>query len=700
MGLVVGTLIAKAALDIDEGSFTKLDSAISNATTHLSEMSNEVKIALSASIASVPAAMAAIAGAGLAVASNFEDASTTLTVLYGDIDIAKEKFQDLSAFAANTPFEFPELLDATVKLKAYGIEAEDYLTILGDTSAAMGKSLNDTVEMLADAQTAEFERLKEFGVKAVEITKKNAESLGASMADVGKTALMYTDQYGKEQIKVIDRNNKEAITAALVGVDGIFQQYTGAMEARSKTLTGLLSTLQDNVTMALADLVGFDMQTMTVQAYSLMGAIESLVKTGISLTNWLTNISETTQTFIVAAGAGIAIIAGLTSGFILLGVATSAVAAAEVALGVSLSAVLWPVTAIVAGVALLAAGLYDLNEKTGLVTYSWNLLKDTFTIVSSEILRAASILKTGVGEVIDWIKEQISSLVPANLVTSVTGAVDGIVGQFERLGINIHAKAETIRGDGQTVEATASGMSTAMSSSATSMQGSGSLMGSVFNVVGNDANTMQSVVSASGSQMQSSFSQTGATATGMGSAIVNSGNQMQSSFSQTGATATGMNTLVTSAGSGMVTSMNSVGAASTDMSGTVSAAKTGVEALTYSVQIATNANSSYAASFKDISNMASEAASAAVSASSKIGAALKTSESQVGNVEALAGKWNTTAKLGKTSSGGSGTGESNVKVIAAKTTTTTTNNNSTTINVNTTKSTSNVVSDAKRSVGK
>ena len=700
MGLVVGTLIAKAALDIDEGSFTKLDSAISNATTHLSEMSNEVKIALSASIASVPAAMAAIAGAGLAVASNFEDASTTLTVLYGDIDIAKEKFQDLSAFAANTPFEFPELLDATVKLKAYGIEAEDYLTILGDTSAAMGKSLNDTVEMLADAQMGEFERLKEFGVKAVEITKKNAESLGASMADAGKTALMYTDQYGKQQIKVIDRNNQEAITAALVGVDGIFQQYTGAMEARSKTLTGLLSTLQDNVTMALADLVGFDMQTMTVQAYSLMGAIESLVKTGISLTNWLTNISETTQTFIVAAGAGIAIIAGLTSGFILLGVATSAVAAAEVALGVSLSAVLWPVTAIVAGVALLAAGLYDLNEKTGLVTYSWNLLKDTFTIVSSEILRAASILKTGVGEVIDWIKEQISSLVPANLVTSVTGAVDGIVGQFERLGINIHAKAETIRGDGQTVEATASGMSTAMSSSATSMQGSGSLMGSVFNAVGYDANTMQSVVSASGSQMQSSFSQTGTTANGMGSAIVNSGNQMQSSFSQTGATATGMSTLVTSAGSGMVTSMNSVGAASTDMSGTVSAAKTGVEALTYSVQIATNANSSYAASFKDISSMASEAASAAVSASSKIGAALKTSESQVGNVEALAGKWNTTAKLGKTSSGGSGTGESNVKVIPAKTTTTTTNNNSTTINVNTTKSTANVVSDAKRSVGK
>ena len=587
-----------------------------------------------------------------------------------------------------------------MKLKAYGIEAADYLTILGDTSAAMGKSLNDTVEMLADAQTGEFERLKEYGVKAVEITKKNAESLGVSMAEAGKTALMYTDQYGQQQVKVIDRNNKESINAALVGVDGIFQKYTGAMEARSKTLAGLLSTLKDNVTMALADLVGFDMQTMTVQAGSLMGAIESLVKAGIGLTNWLSNISETTQTFIVAAGAGIAIIAGLTSGFILLGVATSAVAAAELALGVGLSTVLLPVTAIVAGVALLAAGLYYLNEKTGLVTYSWNLLKDIFTIVSSEILRAASILKSGVGEVVDWIKEKISSLIPANLVTSVTGAIDGIVGQFERLGINIHAKAETIRGDGQTVETAATGMGTAMSNSAIGMQGSGTLMGSVFNMVGYDANSMQSAVTNSGTQMQGSFIQTGSSATGMGSAVTNSGTQMQGSFIQTGSTATGMSSLVTSAGAGMVTSMNSVGAASTDMSGTVSSAKSGVEALTYSVQIATNANGSYAASFKDISSMASDAASAAVSASSKIGAALKTSAGQVGNVAALAGKWNTTAKLGKTSRGGSGTGESNVKVISAKTTTTTTNNTSNTININTTKSSSNVVSDAKRSVGK
>lgn len=700
MGLTVGTLLTRAALDVDGASFGKLDTAINNATTHLSKMSTESRLALSATVASVPAAIGAIAGAGLAVASNFEDASTTLTGLYGNVDIAREKFQNLSAFAAKTPFEFPELLDATVKLKAYGIEAGDYLTVLGDTASAMNKTLDESVEALADAQTGEFERLKEFGVKAIDITKKNAEQLGVSMADVGKTALTYTDNYGKQQVKVIDRNNREAITAALVGVDGIFQKYTGAMEARSKTLSGLLSTLKDNVTMALADLVGFDMETMTVQAGSLMGAIESLVKAGIGLTNWLTGISEPAQTFITVAGAGIAITAGLASGYILLGVAASAAAAAQTVLGFSLSAVLLPVTGIIAGLALLAAGLYYLDEKTGVVTYSWNLLKDIFTIVTSEILRAAEILRTGVGQVIDWIKEKIMSLIPENLVSGVTSAIDGIVGQFERLGINVHEKAENIRNDGETVKTTADGMGTSFGNAATNVQGSSTIMSSAFNVVGFDANQMSSIVSGAGTNMQGSFSQTGTSATGMSSLVTSAGTNMQGSFSQTGTSATGMSSLVTTAGGNMVTSMNNVGSSATQMSSDVSAAKTGVEALTTSVNIASGANRSYAASFKDISKLSSEAASAAVSAASKIGAALKTSADQVGNVASLAGKWNTRAKIGITSSGSKGTGEGNVKIIPAKTTTNNNTTNNTTINISTTKSSSNVVSDAKRSVGK
>ena len=149
MGLTVGTLLTRAALDVDGASFGKLDTAINNATTHLSKMSTESRLALSATVASVPAAIGAIAGAGLAVASNFEDASTTLTGLYGNVDIARKVSEP---FVAKTPL-ISELLDATVKLKAYGIEAGDYLTVLGDTASAMNKTLDESVEALADAQT-------------------------------------------------------------------------------------------------------------------------------------------------------------------------------------------------------------------------------------------------------------------------------------------------------------------------------------------------------------------------------------------------------------------------------------------------------------------------------------------------------------------------------------------------------------------
>ena len=36
----------------------------------------------------------------------------------------------------------------------------------GDTSATLGKDLSQMIEAVADAATGEFERLKEFGIKA------------------------------------------------------------------------------------------------------------------------------------------------------------------------------------------------------------------------------------------------------------------------------------------------------------------------------------------------------------------------------------------------------------------------------------------------------------------------------------------------------------------------------------------------------
>lgn len=720
-----GLTDAKVGLNVDSGSFQALDTAIVNAKTNLNDLSTESQLAISATLTAVPVAIAAIAGAGLSVASNFEDASTTLTTLYGDVDTAKAKFQDLSAFAAQTPFEFPELLDATVKLKAYGIEAGDYLKILGDTASGMGKSLNDTVEALADAQTGEFERLKEFGIKALEITKKNAEQLGVSAEQAGQTALTYTDKYGKQQVAVVDRNNREMITSTITGIWN--EKYAGAMEQRSKTLSGMLSTLKDNMSMALADLAGFDMQTMSVQAGSLMGVIEKLVAVGIDLTGWLSGISEPAQAFITVVGVAVGALSLLSAGFVAYGAVLPMVTTAQTALGVSLTAALWPVAAGVAALGLLAAGLYVLEEKTGAVSYAFTLFKDILTISIAGIKMAVGMLKDWVVEKFTEIKTAIMNIIPESWLSTISGTVSTVTGIFSKFGIDIHGMAESARTDNQDVAASTQEMGTQVGSTQTQVSGATGLMNQAFDSLGIGAANANTQVGTAGIGIQTTMSNTGQSAANMGIQVGTAGGVFNQNMASMGISAGNMGLQTAAAGTQAVGSLNTIGSTATGTAGTVQVAtgamytgfvqtQTGaqmaaggiiglnpaVSSLASTVGSATSANQTYVASFVDISNMASEAAAAAIAAAAKIsgalGASIKTTASQVGQIASLAGKWDTRTKLGAASKGGSGTGEGNVKVVAAKSTTNTTNN--TTINVNTKQSSGNVVSQAKRAAGK
>jgi len=195
----------------------------------------------------------------------------------------------------------------------------------------------------------------------------------------------------------------------------------------------------------------------------------------------------------------------------------------------------------------------------------------------------------------------------------------------------------------------------------------------------------------------------------MGVSAGNMGSQTAIAGTQSIGALNGISGAASSAGGVVVSSTNSMydgfihsSTGATMANGSIVGLTPAVNGLAGATSGAIGANKAYAASFVDISNMASDAANAAISAASKIssaiGSALKTTADQVGNISSLAGKWNTRAKLGVGSSGGKGTGEGNVKVIAAKTTNNTTNN--TTVNVSTKQSSGNVVSQAKRAAGK
>jgi hypothetical protein len=190
-----------------------------------------------ATVAALGTASVAVGAKMLSGAGQVERYAAVLETVTGSAETARQKLAWLRDFAAKTPFELPGLMEAATKLEAYGFSAEKYLSVLGDTSAALGKDVMAAVEALADATTGEFERLKEFGVKA--------------SADGAKVAFEYVDKSGKQQRVVVDKTNREMIASTLTALWN--ERYGGAMERMSTTWEGMWSNMKDAMTKALAD---------------------------------------------------------------------------------------------------------------------------------------------------------------------------------------------------------------------------------------------------------------------------------------------------------------------------------------------------------------------------------------------------------------------------------------------------------------
>ncbi len=168
----------------------------------------------------------------LGTAGEFEKFESVLTTLEGSSKKSQASFSWIKEFAATTPYQLTEVTDAFVKLRSYGINPMDgTLKTLGDTSSAMGKSLIQAVEAIADAVVGENERLKEFGIRA----SVNGE----------KIAYSWSDSSGKAKHIVVE-NNAQIIQSTL---NAIFNsKYQDAMQNMMGTWGGLTSNMEDNWT--------------------------------------------------------------------------------------------------------------------------------------------------------------------------------------------------------------------------------------------------------------------------------------------------------------------------------------------------------------------------------------------------------------------------------------------------------------------
>jgi hypothetical protein len=133
------------------------------------------------------------------------------------------------------------------------------------------------VEALADATTGEFERLKEFGIRA----SSEGDRVSFTFRKNGKDIRRDADMTG------------EAIEKALVGI--FSERFGGGMARQATTLFGIISNLKDmwtNFLLLVADAGIFDVVKRDLEA--LLANVNELAKNG-ELKKWAEEISGRLQ---------------------------------------------------------------------------------------------------------------------------------------------------------------------------------------------------------------------------------------------------------------------------------------------------------------------------------------------------------------------------------------------------------------------
>ena len=160
------------------------------------------------------------------VNKQFQSLQASLVTFTGSVENADTAFKILQDFAKQTPFSLQEVVGSFNILVAQGIKpTEAQLGSFADIAGGTSKSIMQFAEAVADASVGEFERLKEFGIKA----GKEGDKVTLKMGDI---------------TKVVD-NDSAAIVQALTEISEV--AFAGGAARQAATLGGAITNLRDNV---------------------------------------------------------------------------------------------------------------------------------------------------------------------------------------------------------------------------------------------------------------------------------------------------------------------------------------------------------------------------------------------------------------------------------------------------------------------
>lgn len=167
----------------------------------------------------------------------FERMEAQFKVLFGSLERAKAHMADLAAFSAATPFQLADIAEASRLLQVFTdgvLNTQATLRLLGDAAAVAGAGISDVSMWVGRAYSA----------------LKAGRPFGEAAQRLQELGLLTGEARGQ-----LEKLQKEGASSVQIwaALRGSLDKFAGGMKELSSTGEGLVSTLKDNVNLALRD---------------------------------------------------------------------------------------------------------------------------------------------------------------------------------------------------------------------------------------------------------------------------------------------------------------------------------------------------------------------------------------------------------------------------------------------------------------
>lgn len=219
------------------------------AQSRMSSVSNSVftgvatgmTTALVSAAASATQAFGQVGASILKVGADAEKSKVFFTTFLGSASKASAVLKDITKFAAETPFELPEVERAAKQLLAFGFTADQLkptLTAVGNIAAGTGTNFSELADIIGKAKTQGrlyAEDINQLTGRGIPIIQALAKQYGVAESEVKKLV-----EQGKVGFPQLEK--------ALVSMTSEGGRFEGLMSKLAQTTGGKFTNLSDRIT--------------------------------------------------------------------------------------------------------------------------------------------------------------------------------------------------------------------------------------------------------------------------------------------------------------------------------------------------------------------------------------------------------------------------------------------------------------------